>query len=624
MRTDGKVRAMPVLRVALSGVLVLAAGFPCVSFGGSPEVLSTDDPGGYVLTAERDPAALAKMADGGKRVLAFAATDNDFERFAEGVSAVAFREIPERHLVRSWHAMDVKAYLVMEFDPVSTPEFFRRRGGFQAYRAGVDGLLVEKGAKDPPKSWADALAEARTDWNLCDTTAALAGRCGKSADAGVRAIGRRALAWLDAMEADTAELDCLRAETWAYAARLAKILGEREPVRPSFPLAAADGGAWYRGTVGPKDACSCCKDAKTLAVKPKTDATEVVPGVRFESSREAFSFSFASTDGAKLGPKDWPGGALVFDLLTPSADGGDVLPYRFLFDFEPAETNLARLMGWQMYHDNARRFRVPGAERVALVPRRSFSPAYPRLEPKVEFERGASGGWTATLTVPWAGLFGHWPATKADVNAVWCGRLTRVTRRADGTLLEQPFAAPFRLGWLHGSPANVDFFFGGMKFEPIAKRYKSLYNESLRQLVFMNAEQWYWKDALLPESFARNDVKGDALYSETVLAPMEYGAEGKAFRAIDTDKRNPTPKIGTFQPRQREKALADLPKVLHFAWHLDVARRDFLLARFAGRAVGPPAAAKAAAEAKRAKAEKKPVPDADEAEEIQLDDDSEY
>lgn len=604
------------MRLTFAAVAACSAAF---AFAGRLAVISVEDPGGYALSKSRDSAELVKLADAGKRVLALARTDNDFERFAEGVSAVAFEDVPERHLVRGWRAMRVKTFLAMRFDSVSTPEFFRRRGGFAAWRSGVDGLLLGKGSDKWPKAWSAALEAARVDHALCEELVDLAVRCGKSSDAGVRALGRRGLAWLEAMDVEESELDCLRAETWAYAARLAKALGEAEPKRPDFPLAGPDGAAWYR--VADPGAVRA-KKTTSLAAKVRMDAKEAVPGASFSSNRDGFEFSFTCAEGPKLGKDEWPGGELTFDLLMPSDGGKDLMAYRFRMDLRPVETNLCWLMGWGSYYANERRFSFPGEDRLELVPRRSWGPTCPKPEAKFSFARGANGGWTAAVRCSWTPFFNQWPATRSDYNAIWLCEATRTQHLADGRCVSKPFCDPFKVSWLHGSQTNWEFFFKATKFASMAKAFDKAYGEERRRLVFMDKERWYWHDAQPAESFARNDHAADKLYAEAVVEPMEFGPEGKASRMLAAGKKgDEAPQVFSAQPHVRAQVLADVPKVQHFGWHLDVARRDFLLERFAGRTPKPPKlSAAAAARKEQQKPVKTPNLELDDGGDIELDD----
>ena len=333
------------------------------------------------------------------------------ERFDASIETAVYRELPARHLVRTWHDMGSRVLLLVPADRESTAEHFRRQCGFVAWQGGADGVLVPKTLS---ASRTRALGAAKTDVATCERLKELAEKCLAKPEP-VRTAGRRELSHLHLMFATTDDLDCLRLENVVRAERLAKLLGE--PCGLKREVAAA---------LGDEPAEPLFDATKFTELKLGFGEKSVeLPGGAFplKVASAPFAVRLSGKGDKPLAKPPFPGGWWRLRLWIMTADG--FLPYRYELDLRrPDEIPEPIYRPAAVYCNLERRFgpvygEEPFCARVKDRPVRTPSPDYPDLRASVSAGGVGECGWLVTFSLALDGLAGRWPATTPGREDVW-------------------------------------------------------------------------------------------------------------------------------------------------------------------------------------------------------------
>lgn len=504
------------------------------------------------------------------------------------------RQAPPRNLVDTWHRLGARIVIEVPFDPDYSPEHFRRLCGFGAYATGVDGVLVDT-AKIPAPYQA-AVKDAQADVEACRLLAELAEKCRAEKNPwALKLEGRRAANQLFLLPAFDSErpaqgvqmtekvpmhdTDLIRLEVLARIQRLQMLLGlaKTKVDTAEFKRPAS----YYKGS---RDAKPPFANGEVTPVTIKGEGETPLEGANASFRNAADGFSFAFTGWKALAKDEFPGGKIALRLWIPSKTNGEWTPYALEADLRmnPDEGALAPRPGAWLYR-NARRFPAevrtwPPNARVEVRPLRTYSPDYQRLSPQFEFRRDEKAKtWTARVSVAWYALYGQWPGVVDRVRTSWYAEVTR----EDGTV------SRFKLNWPAGSAKNFTRYCSKFNWRAVTDDY-------LAQQSFL---WWSWYSGIrekhfvplvTPEpSFCQYDEASDETFHRLFMDPLKADDANLAdytyaSTAKDREYRAEA-KIAKEPPAVQDRLYRKMDRLRHYAWTVMEGRKDYLLARFAGK-----------------------------------------
>ncbi len=578
---------MPRLPPLLSAAVCAAAALSAAAIAAplAPLVLTPSDLQGYEWIRDPTPAKVAALRAAGKRPfvedVSFAEEAVAFTNWAEHASAVAFAQLPRRHLMHTWKLLGVKTLQTVRFQPEGSADRFRREASFLAFQGGADGIWLPDADRLPP-SWRQTLAEAREDWRILLYLRSLAEEIARHPDDGLRIEARRVAYWFSWMPAGWENCDVLRLECVGYAKRLEQLLGLPEadlPVRrseavepqvlPFMPYAD-----WAEKPVQ--------KQMKKLGETLRFDG-----GLSFRADTQGFTLTWSTTNGPPLGKWQQPGGTLDFRLYVSTDEPGVFLPYRFHCDFNPTHYSIVRAPATGRNHylfgtdERFRPFSIAYAvhnPRVWAWPRlRDFGPEYPNPRPSLRVEGNSRGGWKATLTCHWLYLYGHWPMQKAGRGDLW---FVGIDRSPDTGL---PVAG--RVLWPRGHADYYRRFAERMATGAITDLYKEELDRTRTVWTTAEAERLYPFAKTAKPTFHRYDLESDGMFFGRLVLPL-LDANENAWQLIWTDKEHSKPKFVQQPDRVKMLIWKNLGRMLFLSHEVGNRRLDYLEGRYAG--VEPP------------------------------------
>lgn len=347
-------------------------------------------------------------------------------QFAEAggtAKSVSYRTIPSGWIVDDWHRLGVRVYVLLTPEADESPELFRRRAGFLAFRSGVDGVRWGGGEADRAY-FAPALAAADDDRSLVGTLDKLALRAMGSDDAALRLAGRQERIYLH-VSADfcSAPSALIRRELVLRIRALQKLLGEA-------PLAL------------PAD----IPDAPPRRVALPTATHEVEGPTAYKTVQlfpdlkmvnRGFGFDLVVLGDRPLKAGEWPGVRRDYTLYIPGTNRTDWLVYKLSCDLTARKDVVTAAPRAQFYtlqprfHAvGERRFRVRGLH----LPSRSrpLLGDGPRDESPKSCAGEGGGNWQFRFEFYWERLEGFYPQARSawylrqgdeTVKIVWRNRL---------------------------------------------------------------------------------------------------------------------------------------------------------------------------------------------------------
>ena len=547
--------------------------------------LSPADTRGYEWVRNPTRDAVASLRAAGRRPFvvddSFAEEAVAFTNWAENASAVAFAQLPRRHLMHSWKLLGVAVLKTVHFEPEGSADHFRREASFLAFQGGADGVWLPD-AERLPSSWRRALGEAREDWRILLYLRDLADAAAMHPDGNIRIEARRIAFWFARMPASWENLDVLRLECVAYAKRLEQLLGlpaanlpvrRAEPVEPQTQpfMPYAD---WAR------------KPAQEQLGK-LGDTVSFDGGLSFHADLKGFTITWSTTNGPPLGKREQPGGTLDFRLYVSTDEPGVFLPYRFHCDFNPKfyskERAPATSRNYYLFgtDERFRPFYIAYATpnpRVWIWPRlRDFGPDYPDPRPHLRVEGNAKGGWKATLTCHWLYLYGHWPMQTNGKSDIWFVGVDR----APG--LQHPIAG--RVLWPRGHAENFRRFAEKIGTGAITDLYKEELGRTESVWTTAEAERFYPFAQTAEPTFNRYDLEGDRMFYGRLVRPL-LDANKNAWQLVWTDKAHDKPQFIQQSDRVKMLIWKNLGRMLFLSHEVGLRRLDYLEGRYAG--VEPP------------------------------------
>lgn len=568
--------------------------------------LSPGDTGGFTLVESPTPAAVAALHAAGKRPLVVSEDFGDeaaaLTNWAVNAAAVAFAQLPRRHLLHTWKLLDVKTLKTVRFDPEGSATRFRREVSFLAFTGGADGIWLPDADRLPP-GWREALAEAREDWRVLLYLESLADEAAANDDPFIRIESRRVGFWFNNMPADWENADTLRLECVAWARRLEQLLGKpaatlpEKRATPSEPQTLAF--MPYAGT-NPRP--------PQIQMKNLGEKLDFGGGLSFRADKAGFSISYSTTEGPPLAKGAFPGGTLDFRLYLPGENQGEFLPYRFHCDFNPAWYGARRAPArgrelWLFGTDERfRPFSIAygvGNPRVWTWPRlRDFGPDYPNPRPSVSVAGNKNGGWTATLSCRWAFLCGHWPMQREGRSDLWFVGV----ERPGGT--GGPLAG--RILWPRGGKAFFTAFAAAMTPDDMTSVYSIELDRTKKVWTTAYEERLYPYAKTQKPSFNRYDRESDSIFWKRLVEPLCVSNEN-SWAIIETRKDHPS-KLPSQTDTIKAAIWRSFGRMGRLSHDVGLRRLAYLEDRFAGRELPPlPPKRKTAAEIAREHRE----PDAD-------------
>ena len=512
-----------------------------------------------------------------------------FRKYAETASAVAFDRIPRPNLLHSWKTLGVKVLKTMRCDSEMSPEMYRRQAGFQAFKAGADGLYL---ADQPAGEYARALEEAKEDARVADYTRSLWEQAQANADGLVRIEGRRAQFYLKGfLPSDVENLDTLRLEFTAWAKRLEQLLGVAPAKLPTtVPEKPLPDAASFKPFAANEDL------VENLTVGAEGKSVTGDNGITFRWDAAGFSVTVETKKGKELANR-WqaPGGELDFRLYLAGKKPGDWMPYRFHADLEPMIKGSPRapalgrskfLFGTderfvpydQAYNSNNTRVR----EWPLL---RSHGPDCPNLRPSLTIDPVKGGGYRATLSVSWLSLYGRWPMQNQAVRDVWYVGVDKMP--------ETGAPAACRLTWPRANALLFDKICGRFSTGGITGVYKRELERSYDRYMGGFRDRYYRFLKTKEPTFNLGDLESDEMFRTRLAQPL-IDANDAAWQMIWTDKEHSNPTLRKQTPAVQKSIHKMLGRMLYLAHQVSLLRRDYLAGRFAGKIPPEPPKKKAA------------------------------
>lgn len=507
--------------------------------------------------------ALAVAADGAMPTVFDEPTAAQFAEVGGTAKAVSFRTIPSHWTVDDWHRLGVKVYLHLSPEEDESPELYRRRAGFLAFRSGVDGVRWGGGEADRAY-FAPALAAADDDRALIGKLDALAERAMRSDDAEVRLAGRRERVYLQvAADFASAPAALIRRELVLRIRGLQKFFGEAPMAVPAdIPDAPP------RRFVAPKGVREVEAPVEYHPIKLSPELTMSVHG---------YGVSIIVQGDRKIGKNEWPGVKRAYTLYVQGTNRTEWLAYKLSCDLTDRRGKDGVVAPRVQFYTLEPRFYNATGNRFQL--RAMHLPAYGKPAPRLPYDYesphhcgGGSGeNWSFSFHFSWDQLGEVLPKR----NSVW------YLREGDTWL---------KIKW--GNPVDG---FTGVEFGTAFRRY----DKEVQQAI----ERWGADDALFREACIRPLV--DRNVSLIAMMKKKFDSYGYVQWAA-SDKF------------VKEKAAKNIRNVTLFARDLEVARIRYLDDVLAGREVKVP-------ERKKVVEEKKPTGPSLDEDEVGISlDDTEY
>ena len=482
--------------------------------------------------------------------------------------------MPAEHILNQWRHLGVKILKRIAWDPECSAERFRRAAGFLAVREGADGVWLV-GEERFSAAWKQALSEAKTDVDVACYARSLAeqalGR--REKDNKVWIEGRRVLWFFKFMDVESENLDTMRLEFICYAKRLEQLLG----VTPKeLPLAVAKSGTEDDRFVPLAD-----RSPSHVAVSlDRTTPVELAEGLTFSYNRGGFGFTIVSEKGTA--DSEWPGGRGSFKLYLPG-DRGAYLPYEFQIDLTPVETNRAPDDCYGLWFLKERwgkgikrLYADPTVWRLRPVARRSYGAAYPKLSPRFDFKSDGKGGWTLNLSFSWFSLYGFWPSMRNGIVDKWYVSLDE--------LPGVPSAA-VRMDWAKGREINFKKLAASISCADITKRYAEQKAQASGIYHLWYDERLYGFAKTETPTYQRCDPESDKMFWERVVEPMmdaNQNLEEITYTYQDADHHWVPAPFEKQSEVVKDQVRKSLGKLFNLADRVSLARRDYILQRYAG------------------------------------------
>lgn len=500
-------------------------------------------------------------------------------RFDAALESVVYDRVPPPHLLNTWRVMGSKVYRRLGADPLLTADEVRRRAGFAARRAGVDGVIVPDAL---PDGWSGGLAEAKRDVAACDALAKLADACLAKPEP-VRTEGRRAQALLAGYRLE-ADCDLHRLEVLALVRRLELLLG-REPSEPDLPPAV-------RPPVRTPAPTGDFKSVRFDFASAANDLGGALGGVKIRACAfdrympGVFEFEF---------PND-SDGCWTFTLWIAGREKGDCPAYRIRYrrpESDAAKT-VPRPAG--IYYSLERRF--PAEPTLEVEYTRTLSPSYPPLHPELPRYPPAGG---MLVTLYWNDFYGFWPGTDAQRRDAWYVEVTRPDGKVFRAKLQWAASQTKRNAEKKmlaiGDNLSYHRLWTGYLDRTTGRPNDREHNVTALAAWTMAAKETGWNaPETTPESFSMFAPASDALFNAVRVRPFyERNAPFEKLFACEADHPKSRPRILSEGEIPRLKAYGAMGNFLFFDLHVDEMRRAYLLDRFAGRkpAAAPPPKKKA-------------------------------
>lgn len=506
----------------------------------------------------------------------------DWTNHAATAEVCAVDAIPTENILNGWHRLGVRMLKRVAYDPEGSAEFFRRRVGFLAIHENADGVWLEDEGKFP-ESWRKALGEARKDVDVALYCRELAEEAlkWKTRDHKVWVEGRRVLWFLDWADFERENLDTLRLEFVCFARRLEQLLGRAS--RKDLTLDVASPIASDREKVVPPGGGAAERVNVSFDQK---GAVELGGGLSFACDKRGFRFTLTSEEGDAR--QEMPGGRGTLRLYVSDGKGG-YLPYEFRLDLTavPAAGRAPFEGGWFLRErwgkGRARLWGDPTNWRMTPVPHATYGTAYPELKPTFGFQwRKGKPGFAVTLGFSWMALYGHWPAQRTGVIDKWFVAY-------EGTI-PGVAAVARQMNWPRGHEINFKKLAEGLQCADITSRYGGQLEQASGVYRLWYDDRLYGFAKTERPTYQRFDFESDRMFWERVVEPMiRENAKVADITRVTKDKDNHT------VPARLEKEDAHvklsvwkaLGKLFNLAERVSVARRDYILMRYAG--AEPPA-----------------------------------
>ena len=566
--------------------------------------LSPGNAGDFTYVESPTPSAVAELRAAGKRPLVeandFADEAAAFTNWAETASAVAFLQMPRRHLIHSWKSLGVTVLKTVRFQPEGSAVRFRREASFIAFQGGADGIWLPDSDNLPP-GWREALAEAREDWRILLYLKSLADEAAQSDDFAVRMESRRVAYWFGWMPASWENIDTLRLECVVWARRLEELLGKP---RASLPEKRASPSEPQVLAFMPYSDAVVKPEQKPL---PWLKGTLVFDGgLSFKADRFGFELSYTTSKGPALAKDQLPGGTLDFRVYIQGDKPGEFLPYRFHCDLNPEwyGDERAPYVGEGLFSIDERFRPFSNAihahnTRVWTSPvLRDFGPDYPNPQPSVTVTGNKGGGWTATVSVKWVHLFGHWPMQRAGKSDLWFVGLDRAPDTGK--------ALSGRILWPRGSPGNFKTLAALMSPVEMTKAYNAELGRTQKIWTTAHEERLYPYAKTATPSFNRYDVESDRMFWERLVEPLCITNQN-AWDVIYADLKHLS-KLPAQPDAVKMSIWSNYGRMCYLSHEVGLRRLSYLEGRLEGRE--PPPAPKKAKTAEEVAAQHK-APDAD-------------
>lgn len=497
----------------------------------------------------------------------------DWQKYAATAESIVVDEIPTMNILASWQKLGVKVFQRIAWDPEASADFIRRKAGCMAVQAGADGVWLQD-EKKFPKEWVSALAEAKADaeavlylLDLADRALAMRKQNHK-----IWIEGRRARWFVtDLLNGWENSPDVVRIECIEYARRLEQLLGVKNPKK--LQMVAAKPADWMQTvpTLRPLDG----KETQSVAVSLWSQA-KLSDEVSFKSGGGCFVINIDSKTPCV--DAKHPGGQSRLRLYV--ADGkGSYLPYEFIVDLSPVETNrspeAATFITERWGKGELVVWGQRGTWRLRSVLHRTPGVSCPELSPRFRYLRDEkTGKWRVELTFYWSDLLGYWPSVRNGSRDKWFFSL-------DALPGVSPVAV--QMNWAKGRDDNFAKVADQWKPKGISERWASIRDRVVGSYGFSVSDRQYGFLKTEKPTYNRLDADGDKVFRERVLQPMLDEAEAIADIAYWNETERRVTRLEKLPPAGKLKFWKAMDKLFDFADRVDAARREYLLMRLDGK-----------------------------------------
>lgn len=474
-----------------------------------------------------------------------------FAKTADAANECRVSEVPAWADVNRWHLVGGKVVLVVKADPGVSAVMARRKAGFAAIRAGVDGVEADGGL---PPAWREQLEFAARDRAAAERLKTLADRALAADDAKLRLEGRRALALLFAsMDPATDDLDLDRLEILAIARRLEILLGEK-PSEPDLPTAAkekdivrmtADSAAFKE--------CKLFNDNQGRSFNERIGFTLSGSGLVLHLKGDAKRKMKPTTQNWVQPGTEFPNdGVYRVNLWVPTGAKDDFLGYRYEIDMK----------------DGA----------IRDLPTRSYDAHYRKLvhlQKLYHYNCMADGKWdTYLLELNLGALYGFaQPCSRIGKADSWYLEVSYPTERIDRVKLVFPV----------GSKKTIEGNFSNYGFGSTEKAYAAAMASAEEKYGAWRPERFLKFAKTDPESFALGDAESDQLFCNVVLRTIK-DRNKKILELIHMKPiHNYTPPALSSGPVIRQQVQDRILEIRDMKLTIEQARKDYLIGRFAGK-----------------------------------------